>query len=192
MGPFLVLFLPSFLLFWWATSWQTFLLLFLAGAFLVLDILWAIWLVLDWGNDYYIVTSQRVVWLEKVIAVYDSRQESPLNTILAVAVETSLLLLSPIVPHLAEELWARLEKPGTAQGRSWPAWDARFLSEEERELVIQVNGKVRSRLSVKVGATEAEIKEQALAQPRIQEWLAGKEVVKIIVVQQKLVNIVLR
>jgi len=91
LGPFLVLFVPSFFLFWWATSWQTFLLLFLAGAFFVLDILWAIWLWVDWGNDYYIVTSQRVVWLEKVVAVYDSRQESPLNTILAVAVETSLL-----------------------------------------------------------------------------------------------------
>jgi hypothetical protein len=91
IGPFLVLFVPSFFLVWWATSWQTFLLLFLAGAFFVLDILWAIWLYVDWGNDYYIVTNQRVVWLEKVIAVYDSRQESPLNTILAVSVQTSLL-----------------------------------------------------------------------------------------------------
>jgi hypothetical protein len=50
-----------------------------------------IWLAVDWGNDYYIVTNQRVVWLEKVVALYDSRQDSPLNTILAVAVETSLL-----------------------------------------------------------------------------------------------------
>jgi uncharacterized membrane protein YdbT with pleckstrin-like domain len=91
LGPFLVLFVPSFFLFWWATTWQTFLLLFLAGASFVLDVLWAIWLYVDWGNDYYIVTNQRVVWLEKVVAVYDSRQESPLNTILAVAVETSLL-----------------------------------------------------------------------------------------------------
>jgi uncharacterized membrane protein YdbT with pleckstrin-like domain len=91
IGPFLLLFVPSFLLLWWATSWQTFILLFLAGAFVVLDILWAIWLIIDWGNDYYIVTNQRVVWLERVVAVYDSRQESPLNTILAVAVETSLL-----------------------------------------------------------------------------------------------------
>jgi hypothetical protein len=90
LGPFFALFLPSIFLFWWATSWQTFLLLFLAGTFFVLDILWAIWLIVDWGNDYYIVTNQRVVWLEKVVAIYDSRQESPLNTILAVAVETSL------------------------------------------------------------------------------------------------------
>jgi leucyl-tRNA synthetase len=134
--------------------------------------------------------------MELVNALYLFRAEGledPLRrAVFSRAVETSLLLLSPIVPHLAEELWARLEKPGTAQCSSWPAWDARFLAEEERELVIQVNGKVRSRLTVQVEATEAEIKEQALAQPRIQEWLAGKAVAKIIVVQQKLVNIVLR
>jgi hypothetical protein len=89
--PFLVLFVPAILLYWWVASAPSFLVLFAASASLVLDILWAIWLYVDWGNDYYIVTSQRVVWLEKVVAVYDSRQESPLNTILAVAVETSLL-----------------------------------------------------------------------------------------------------
>jgi CRP-like cAMP-binding protein/uncharacterized membrane protein YdbT with pleckstrin-like domain len=89
--PFLVLFVPAIFLYWWVASVHSFLLLFAAGASLVVDILWAIWLIVDWGNDYYIVTNQRVVWLERVVAVYDSRQESPLNTILAVAVETSLL-----------------------------------------------------------------------------------------------------
>ncbi len=89
--PFLVLFIPAIFLYWWVASAPSFLVLFAASVSLALDILWAIWLWVDWGNDYYIVTSQRVVWLEKVIAVYDSRQELPLNTILAVAVETSLL-----------------------------------------------------------------------------------------------------
>jgi uncharacterized membrane protein YdbT with pleckstrin-like domain len=89
--PLLVLFLPAILLYWWVASAPSFLVLFAASVSLAFDILWAIWLIVDWGNDYYIVTSQRVVWLEKVIAVYDSRQESPLNTILSVAVETSLL-----------------------------------------------------------------------------------------------------
>ena len=89
--PFLVLFVPAILLYWWVASVHSFLVLFAASVSLVVDILWAIWLIIDWGNDYYIVTSQRVVWLEKVIAMYDSRQESPLNTILSVAVETSLL-----------------------------------------------------------------------------------------------------
>jgi hypothetical protein len=91
MMPLFALFLPAFLFYWWVGVWTSFLMLFLASTFLFLDILWAIWLIVDWGNDYYIVTNQRVVWLEKVVAIYDSRQESPLNTILAVAVETKLL-----------------------------------------------------------------------------------------------------
>jgi hypothetical protein len=89
--PFLVLFVPAILLYWWVASAPSFLILFAASVSLAVDILWAIWLIVDWGNDYYIVTNQRVVWLERVVAFYDSRQESPLNTILAVAVETSLL-----------------------------------------------------------------------------------------------------
>ena len=89
--PFLVLFIPAIFLYWWVASAPSLIVLFLASTFALLDILWAIWLIVDWGNDYYIVTNERVVWLEKVIAVYDSRQESPLNTILAVAVETSLV-----------------------------------------------------------------------------------------------------
>jgi hypothetical protein len=71
--PFLVLFVPAILLYWWVASAPSFIVLFLASVSLAVDILWAIWLIIDWGNDYYIVTSQRVVWLEKVIAVYDSR-----------------------------------------------------------------------------------------------------------------------
>lgn len=64
------------------------LIFYVAIAACVLNIAWVIWRVVDWGNDYYIVTNQRVIWLEKVIALYDSRQEAPLSTILAVGVET--------------------------------------------------------------------------------------------------------
>jgi len=65
--------------------------LYTAVIYLVLLVLWIAWLILDWGNDYYIVTNQRVVWLEKVIGIYDSRQESPLSTILSVGIETDQL-----------------------------------------------------------------------------------------------------
>lgn len=89
--PFLALFLPGMLLYFWVGFAHSLVVLFASLLSLIFIILWAIWLVIDWGNDYYIVTNRRVVWLEKVVAVYDSRQESPLNTILAVAVETDLL-----------------------------------------------------------------------------------------------------
>lgn len=89
--PFLALFVPATFLFWWVEAAPSLIVLIAAATSIVFILLWVLWLVIDWGNDYYIVTNRRVVWLERVIAVYDSRQESPLNTILAVAVETDLL-----------------------------------------------------------------------------------------------------
>ena len=89
--PILALIGPTALLF----SYLTFAHLFIVGFAGVLTLLavagWAVWTVIDWGNDYYIVTNQRVVWLEKVVGLYDSRQESPLSTILSVGVETTQL-----------------------------------------------------------------------------------------------------
>jgi CRP-like cAMP-binding protein len=89
--PFFGLLLPAFLFYAWFAISPLMIVLFAGFFSLAMDILLVIWLVIDWGNDYYIVTNRRVVWLERVIGVYDSRQESPLNTILAVAVETDIL-----------------------------------------------------------------------------------------------------
>jgi hypothetical protein len=89
--PLLGLFVPLFFFYAWftiASSWIVAIAGFLS---LIGIVLWAIWYILDWRNDYYIVTNHRVVWLEKVIAIYESRQESPLNTILSVAVQTTWL-----------------------------------------------------------------------------------------------------
>jgi hypothetical protein len=89
--PLFGLFVPLFFLYaYFAIS--SFTIVAIAGFLsLIAVILWAIWYVIDWENDYYIVTNQRVVWVEKVIGIYESRQESPLNTILSVAVETTQL-----------------------------------------------------------------------------------------------------
>jgi hypothetical protein len=86
-GPLLVL-LASVFLFLMSISTASLIMLLLAWVSLVGDVAWGLWQWLDWGNDYYIVTNQRVVWLEKVIGLYDSRQEAPLKTILSVGVET--------------------------------------------------------------------------------------------------------
>ena len=134
--------------------------------------------------------------MELVNALYLFRGEGlkdPLSrSVFSQTMETLLILLSPMVPHLAEELWEILGKEGQAQGQPWPSWDPGALSEEDRVLVVQVNGKVRSRLTVKVSAPEEEMMRQALEDPRIQEWLKGKEIVKTVVVQNKLINIVIR
>ena len=89
--PVLVLFVPFALFYGWYFIISKLLVLFAAVGSLIAVAGWITWLVIDWGNDYYIVTNQRVVWLEKVVGIYDSRQESPLSTILSVGVETGQL-----------------------------------------------------------------------------------------------------
>jgi hypothetical protein len=89
--PIFFLFVPFFLFYAYFGILHSLVVLLAAIASLLFLGLWALWYVLDWENDYYIVTNQRVVWLEKVIGIYESRQESPLNTILSVAVETTQL-----------------------------------------------------------------------------------------------------
>lgn len=91
LAPFFVLFIP-FLLFLWAIVSTNATTPYVVGTIvLVADLLWALWRAVDWSNDYYIVTNQRVVWVERVIGIYDSRQEVPLSTILAVNVETDAI-----------------------------------------------------------------------------------------------------
>lgn len=101
-----------------------------------------------------------------------------------------VLILSPFAPHLGEELWSRLGNKGTVFGESWPCYDAAAAAEDEVTLVVQVNGKVRDRLTVPAGTGDEELQSQALALPKIQEWLRDKKVQKIIVAGGKLVNIV--
>ena len=108
---------------------------------------------------------------------------------------TFLILLNPFAPHISSELWERLSAEfGDAHGdvtqQSWPAYDERLLVEDEVEIVIQINGKLRDRVKMPIVATEDELKAVALSNPKIQDRIAGKAVRKVIVVPKKLVNIV--
>ena len=107
------------------------------------------------------------------------------------AVEVLVQLISPFAPHFAEELWEKLgRKEGLAHSR-WPAYDAALLVQKEVTLVVQVNGKVRSRLTVPAGLSNEEIKPRVLADPVIQKWLDGKPPRDIIIVPNRLANVVL-
>ncbi len=108
---------------------------------------------------------------------------------------TLLVLLSPFAPHIADELWALLAAKfsgfhGRASSQAWPVWNEDYLAVSEAEYVVQVNGKLRDRLVVSKDAPQAEIEAAALALEKVQESLAGKTVVKIIIVPNKLINIV--
>ena len=101
-----------------------------------------------------------------------------------------LILLNPFAPHLSSELWGNLKLPGQITEQPWPGYDEKFLVEDEVEIVIQVNGKVRDHLKMSIQASEEEIKKVALALPKIQELTAGKQIRKVVVIPKKLVNIV--
>jgi len=108
------------------------------------------------------------------------------------AMETLVLLLSPFAPHIAEEMWEQMGHSGTTHQAAWPKHNEEFLKSDEIEIVVQVNGKVRQKLSVPSGIDEESLKVKSLEDPRIQEWTNGKEVKKVIVVPKKLVNIVVK
>jgi len=107
------------------------------------------------------------------------------------AVTNLLLLLAPTAPHVSEELWASTGQPYSIHNQPWPIWDEELAKEEEVTLVIQVNGKLRDKVTVPVSITEAEAKELALSRERIKAYLGDKGVARIIYVPQKLVNVVL-
>ncbi len=105
--------------------------------------------------------------------------------------EKLLLILSPFAPHLAEELWQQLGNEQSIFLQTWPAADEKYLKDEEIEMVVQVNGKVRERLMVAIDVTEDEIKETALENEKVRVYTDGKEIKKIIFVPEKLINIVI-
>jgi len=106
------------------------------------------------------------------------------------AIRTLILLLAPACPHIAEELWERIGCPYSVHQQPWPEWSEELAKEEVFTLVVQVNGKLRDRLQVPVSITEEEAKELALASRGAQRHIKGKEVVKLIYVPGRLVNIV--
>jgi leucyl-tRNA synthetase len=102
-----------------------------------------------------------------------------------------VIMLSPITPHFSEELWQELGNKESIFKSSWPKYDPKLLIEENVELVIQVNGKVRSKLQVPRSISEDELKELVLKDEKLAAWLEGKSPKKFIVVPNRLINIVI-
>lgn len=116
-----------------------------------------------------------------------SRRAEPVSRELA---ETLILMLGPLVPHIAEELWKRIGNTNSIVHTRFPEADPKFLLDELAELPVQINGKVRSRIVVASGSHEEALQEAALSDERIAELLRGKKIRKVIVIPDKLVNIV--
>ncbi len=135
--------------------------------------------------------------MELVNSAYAYRQEAGGGArmhrgALREALETVALLLAPFAPHLAEEAWCNLGHTGSVHRQPWPAYREEALQLDEVEVVVQINGKVRGRLTVPAGASGQEMAAAARAHARISALLAGREVLKTVTVPGKLVSFQIR
>jgi len=152
----------------------------------------------DIEHDFHFNTAISAV-MELVNALHEFERTSldgmpreERSGLLREAVEATLLLLGPVSPHITEELWAALGHAQSLFKQRWPEPDPAALARDEVEIVVQVDGRVRSRLTALVGAQEAEVREKALADDKVRPWLDGRRIAKVVVVPGRLVNIVTR
>lgn len=142
----------------------------------------------DIGTRYNFNTAISAI-MELVNAIQSYPETADRGT-LREAIKTAVLLLAPITPHLSEELWHRMGHADSVHKQSWPSYDEAALVQDEVEIVVQINGKVRDKLTVPADADNEQMEELALARAKIKEQTRGKTVRKVIVVPKKLVNIV--
>jgi leucyl-tRNA synthetase len=112
--------------------------------------------------------------------------------VLADVIEKLTLLLAPFAPYLAEEMWEQSGRQGPVFRQTWPSFDEDLARDEGAEIVLQVNGKVRSRMTVPFATPNEEMERLALADDKIQPFITGKQIVKLIVVPDRLVNVVVK
>ncbi len=120
----------------------------------------------------------------------DPEGEAEWRFVACFAVRTLLILLAPFAPHLVEELWERLGYRRSVFEEPWPTYDVEVIQREELLVVITVNGKLRSRVFLPAHAGDDDLRTAALQDSRVQTWLQGKQVKRVVVVPKKLVNIV--
>lgn len=106
--------------------------------------------------------------------------------------EPLIKMVGPYAPHLAEELWSKLGYTESVSRAAWPKYNAELAADDEATIVVQVNGKIRDKFVAPVGTPKDKLQETGLALPGLQKWLEGAEILKIIVVPDKLINIVIK
>ncbi len=107
-------------------------------------------------------------------------------------IEKLALLLAPFAPYLSQEIWEELGREGPVFRQSWPAFDPELAKEEGAEVVVQVNGKLRTRISAAFGTPKEELEARAMSDEKVRPFVEGKQIVKVVVVPDKLINIVVR
>ena len=147
----------------------------------------------DMGNRFQFNTAISAV-MELVNAMYLSREKlgksDAENRVFSSAMATVLTLLSPITPHLCEELWQRMGHTSSLQEEAWPVCEESALVQDTVTIALQVNGKLRGTIEVPAGADKARMEEVALADAAVQRHTSGLTIRKVVVVPGKLVNVV--
>ncbi len=112
--------------------------------------------------------------------------------VLAELLEKLVLLLAPFIPYVTQELWEELGKPGQAFQQPWPCYDPELAREEEAEIPVQVNGKLRGKINAPFGSSKEDLERRSMADEKVRPWLEGKTIVKVIVVPDKMVSFVVK
>jgi leucyl-tRNA synthetase len=142
------------------------------------------------GRFHFNTAIAAVMELVNTIQAFEAKTAAENVAVVKEAVESVVRLLAPFVPHFAEELWAELGNLKSLEETGWPGYDVEAAADEELTVVIQVNGKLRGKVSVAPGAGEEEVRAAALAEEKVQPFLVDKTVRKVIYVPGKLINIV--
>jgi len=143
----------------------------------------AIAAIMEWVNHLY----QFKEWKDK-----QSEVKEDMQAVIREAMEALILILSPFAPHIAQEMAVEMNFSNALEEKKWPLYREKLTQTDEILIVLQVNGKVRQKVQVTSGVSDEELKLLSLNEPRIQEWIQGKEIKKVIIVPKKLVNIVVK
>jgi len=144
----------------------------------------------DFESRWHFNTS--IAALMELMNVLIEKEKQISRPVMADVLEKLTLMLEPFAPYLSEELWEEQGKAAPVFHHAWPEYDPELARDEEAEIVIQINGKVRGRVYVAFGTPQETLEKQAMSDAKIQPLLDGKQIVKVIVVPDKLVNIVIK
>jgi leucyl-tRNA synthetase len=142
------------------------------------------------GRFHFNTAIAAIMEMVNALSAFEPKNDPRNSAVLREALTSLVVMLAPFVPHASEELWEGLGQVGSLAEVSWPSYDPEAAADEELTVVVQVNGKLRDRITVPVSATEDEIRSAALSAERVLSFIDGKSVRKVIVVPGKLVNIV--
>jgi len=146
-------------------------------------------------NRFHFNTSiSRIMELVNTMYLYiqDVRPEVQNQDVLNTVLKTMIQLLAPFAPHLGEELWHRMGYEDSVFNSSWPKWDEEKLKAEMVTIVVQVNGKLRSQIEAELDSEDNALKEKALEDPKVKRYTEGKEIIKVVVVKNKLVSVAVK